>query len=170
MSKRWIEILLIISLAFNLAVLGMFIYTAAFHKPLFTPPGWQQQGGRNQNYGENHAKRMDPDAMLQNKEEIKQLREAFQQSRKDFIQTMSKDNFNLQEARAAMEKSLAAQDVLERKLGESLLNVRTKMTAAEAKRFFDHRLNRMNHNYRNDKPQDDPENNQTTKTPQGETK
>ena len=95
---------------------------------------------------------MSMESALKNKDEIKQLREAFQQARKEFIRTMTKDSFNLEEAKAAMQKSLQAQNLLESKLGESLIEVRTRMTAEQAKRFFEHRLNRR---HRSDQP---PEN------------
>ncbi|HOD17238.1 MAG TPA: hypothetical protein PKJ14_01145 [Candidatus Cloacimonadota bacterium] len=139
MSKRWMEILLIVSLAFNLAVLGMFIYSTVFHKSSCPPPEPQWRA-------ENHpfqSHRFDPDSVLQNKEEIRQLRQAFQESRQAFMATLAKSELNLQEAKQAMEKSLQAQEKLERRLGESLIQVRTKMTADEAKRFFEHRMKRI---------------------------
>lgn len=139
MSKHLIVILLFVSLAFNLAVLGMFIYATAFRKVPFCHP----QIERRMPYsGENRHSRLLPEAALKNKDEINKLREEFIRSRREFMQTLAKEKYNEQEAKAAMEASLQAQDKLERKLGASLIEVRRNMDPEAAKKFFEHRMRR----------------------------
>jgi hypothetical protein len=139
MSKHLIVILLFVSLAFNLAVLGMFIYSTAFHKmPLCHPSIENRYPGRD----DRRETRLLPEAALKNKDEIRKLREEFFKTRREFMQILAKDKYNEQEAQAAMEQSLQAQDRLERKLGASLIEVRKNMDPAEAKKFFEHRMRR----------------------------
>jgi hypothetical protein len=159
MSKHWIVILLLISLAFNLAVLGMFLYMKVYHQPPFNPA--EMQGHRQ--WGEmdrldKYPGRHWPDSLFENKDEIKVLREAFRQSRKDFIETMNTENFNEPAARIAMEKSLKAQEILEKKLGESLIDVRTKMSPEDSKKFFKEWMKRRNHRFRDNDPNPDKNN------------
>ncbi len=139
MSKHLMAILLILSLAFNLAVLGMFVYTTTFHKPLFAPPG----SGHPHSNWEHRGDRMSPDSLFKDKDEIRKLRNDFRKAKREFVNTMTKPKFDEKASLQAMELSLQAQDKLERKLATSLIEVRRNMTPAEAKKFFEHRLNRM---------------------------
>lgn len=144
MSRKWIVILLFISLAFNLAVMSMFIYATIFHRAPFCPPPMRppmEMGGR-----EHHKDKLDRDKFpfsAENKTEIKELRDTFKQKRREFMQTMQSDKFTEQEALAAMEASLKAQENLEKKLGSSLIEMRKKMSDAEAKEFFERRMDKF---------------------------
>lgn len=139
MSKHLIVILLFVSLAFNLAVLGMFIYASAFHKMPFCHPNIENRyPGRD----EHRESRLLPEAALKNKDEIRKLREEFFKTRREFMQILAQEKYNEQEAKAAMEASLQAQDKLERKLGASLIEVRRNMDPAAARKFFEHRMKR----------------------------
>ena len=144
MSKHLIVILLLISLAFNLAVLGMFLYTAKYHKAPFNPhrifgpidrsgPGWERF----------HHRRDTLETRLDNNDEIRKLRDDYRQMRINFLQVMMKDKFLEQEAAAAMQASLKAQENLEKKLGESLIELRKKLSPEEAKALFKERMDRI---------------------------
>lgn len=138
MSRRWIIILLFISLAFNLAVMSMFIYATIFHRPPFCPPGARppMEMARPNHMRHNKDRGKLPFA-LEDKEEIRELRTEFMQKRKDFMQIIKSENYDEKQALAAMEASLKAQEVLERKLGTSLIELRNKMSAKEADEFFE---------------------------------
>jgi uncharacterized membrane protein len=146
MSKRWIVILLCISLAFNIAVMGMFLFMTVYHRPPFCPPGMER--GRD---GDRERK---PDAELnpamrklmdENKAEMRKFRDDFAQKRRDFMLILANDTLNVKAAEAAMEASLKAHEDLERKLGSSMINLRKNMKPADAKAFFTERMERMQH-------------------------
>ncbi|MBM4399611.1 MAG: periplasmic heavy metal sensor [Candidatus Cloacimonetes bacterium] len=152
MSKQWIVILLLISLAFNLAVLGIFLYTSIYHKPPFCPPGMRppHEMGRPDLPDRDKDKDKFPFA-FENREEIKALRDTFMLKRREFMQIMRNEPFNEKEALAAMETSLKAQEGLEKKLGTSLIEKRKKMSPEEAKEFFERRKDRFRRRYRKDR-------------------
>ncbi len=143
MSKRWIVILLFVSLAFNLAVLGVFLYTSFFGRMPFCPadsrPARELAEHRFSREDRDKAR---PEFTLANRDEIKQLRSEFMQKRREFIKALSKENINEQEVLAAMQTSLAAQEKLESKIGTSMLELRKKMTPEQAKDYFQKILER----------------------------
>jgi uncharacterized membrane protein len=153
MSRKWIVILLFISLAFNMAVMSMFIYATIFHRAPFCPtpmrPPMEMEGR------EHHKDKSDRDRFpftVEDKAEIKELRDTFKQKRREFMQIMQSDKFTEQKALAAMEASLKAQEDLEKKLGTSLIEMRKKMSAEEAKEFFERRMDKFR---RRPRPDDD---------------
>jgi hypothetical protein len=164
MSKHLILILLLVSLAFNLAVLGIFLYSGIYHRPPFRPDQMMQPWGRHE--PGNWHRRDSLESRLDNNDEIRQLRLEFMQARKAFMQVMMKDQFVEKDALAAMETSLKAQQKLEQKLGESLISLRQKLSADEAKKLFQERMDRMDRRWNHIK---DRLNNQSkNKIPLGE--
>ena len=144
MSKHLILILLIISLAFNLAVAGMFLYTSVYRKAPFCPPGFfLHRDKSDKQFDKRDFRRDSLEMRLNSNEEIKKLRDDFRKARLDFVKVMLKDDFSVKEARAAMDKSLQIQGTLEKKLGESLIDMREKLPPEEAKRLFRERLERI---------------------------
>lgn len=143
MSKRWIVILLFVSLAFNLAVLGVFLYTSYFNRMPFClyneRPDKELAEHR---YSREDRERERPEFTLGNRDEIKQLRSEFMQKRREFINTLCKENINEQEVMAAMQASLNAQEKLENLVGTSMLDLRKKMTPEQAKDYFQRILDR----------------------------
>ena len=167
MSKHWIVILLFISLAFNLAVMGMFLYIHFFHRPPFCPPGMRPPMGEFRDDRQfHHRDRHKDEFVMENKEEIRLMRSHFMQKRKDFMQILLKEDFNEQKAIAAMEASLTAQDSLEESIGRSLIELRKKMTPEQAKRYFEHRLDRYERRQRFFRP--DRNESQPNINPKGE--
>lgn len=148
MSKHWLTIVLFISLAFNLAVMIMFSYAQIYHKPpFFHPP-------IGHNMDRKHNRKRDanlPPAMKQlmekNKADMEIYREDFAKKRVEFMQTLAKDTLNVKKAEAAMDASLKSHEVLERKLGTSLIDLRKQMTPIEAKAFFKERMERRMHKF-----------------------
>jgi len=171
MSKHFITILLLISLAFNLAVMCMFAYASIYHRPPFNPPQWDR-ARHHEGMGFRHSEhgRRWPDTLMENRDEIKQLREAFSQSRKEFMQEMRSDKFDLTKATAAMQKSLLAQEKLEKRLGESLLDMRKKMSTTEAQKFFQERQDRNKRDNMRDRMRFDRSDRPDDNQPQGDKK
>jgi hypothetical protein len=161
MSKRWIVILLFISLAFNLAVMIMFLHITAFRKPLFNPSLRSKYTSSSYERRDSEKSRKRPEDMLANKEEIQMLKENFRVKRRDFLNAMRQENFNEQAAIIAMQASLQAQELLEEKLGNSLIEFRKKITPEEAREYFRDRRDRTSPKTRYDGPDTNkPKNNQ----------
>ena len=144
MNKRWLLIVLFISLAFNLAVMLMFSYASIYHRPPFCPPGMRQEMNRDRDKRpEDNLKPALKKLVEENRAEMEKARKEFAQTRKDFMQTLVQDTLNVKEAEAAMDASLKSHEDLERNLGNSLINLRKNMTSEEAKAFFKERIDRM---------------------------
>jgi hypothetical protein len=145
MSKRWIVILLFVSLAFNLAVMVMFLHLTVFGKHLGFPPHFRPSTEFRDN-NPRHIQRVTPrpEDMLVNKDEIRKLKDEFRQKRREFMETLRQENFSEEDALKAMEASRVAQDILEKRLGNSLIEFRKKLTAREAKEYFKPKEDRRN--------------------------
>ncbi|MBM4403743.1 MAG: hypothetical protein FJ042_05100 [Candidatus Cloacimonetes bacterium] len=144
MSKRWIIVMLLMSVAFNLAVLGSFIYFR-FINPLpeeFSPPSAPDHGPRGDGTG-----RIVTDLLHQN-EQIKQARVTFIESKLTFVKELSKEDINEATLKQLMEASLAAHATLERLIGNQLIESRKGMSAEEAGEFFERRAEQMRHRQR----------------------
>ncbi|MFO7659426.1 MAG: periplasmic heavy metal sensor [Candidatus Cloacimonadaceae bacterium] len=143
MSKRWIVIILFVSLAFNLAVLSVFLYTSYFNRMPFCLYNERSDKDLSEHrYSREDRERERPEFTLGNRDEIKQLRSEFMQKRREFIITLNKETVNEQEVMAAMQASLKAQEKLESMVGTSMLELRKKMTPEQAKDYFQKILDR----------------------------
>lgn len=162
MSKRLIMILLFVSLAFNLAVLGMFLYRAVyFRAPLCSQDNRFSGEMMEHRYSKSDRDKERPEFTLANRDEIKKLRSEFMQKRRAFVNILSKQTLNEQEALTAMQASLAAQNALEQKVGTSMLELRKKLTPEQAKDYFQRVLERKHRTrFDNDQPKNiQPEDN-----------
>lgn len=137
MSKRWLTILLFVSLAFNLAVLIVFLHLTVFSRDGGRPFSLRAFTEFMQD-NPKHIQRVTPrpEEMLVNKDEIKALRDEFRQKRREFMEVLRQENFSEKDAVNAMKASRAAQDILEQRLGTSLIDFRKKLTPREAKEYF----------------------------------
>lgn len=151
MSRRWLTIILIVSLAFNLSVLIMFTHIAVLKKMPFCLPGTKSVTAcEDQTSGKYRKVIPRPEEFLDNKAEIKALRDDYLTKRKAFMELMRQEDFNAEEAYAAMQASLQAQDVLEKTLGKSLIEFRKKLTFDEAKTIFKPRIRNRNFRFEQD--------------------
>jgi Spy/CpxP family protein refolding chaperone len=89
------------------------------------------------------------DCMKEGMANCQPQRDSFQVDRMQFIQTLKAPNFNETAARAALVKSLQAHAQMEKSLGENLITMRKKMTAEQAKQFFDRRFGHRQKNMNN---------------------
>ncbi len=135
MNKRWLYILLFISLAFNLAVLGSFVFIRFFMPPppeTMSHPGMEGRGPGNDRMKEWQQHCGDDAEMIQ-------IKTKFAQSKHALMQELAKDPINETKIKSILDSSLVIQSSLERKLGQRLLTLRKSMNADEAKDFFGRR-------------------------------
>ncbi len=122
MSKRALTIIVIISLAFNLAFIGTFgliqLRRKNFFPHKFGPPRELREHFRNL------------------KNNIAPFRHDFHLSKKDFIEELKKPDFNEEFLHKMLENAIQKQTAMERELGKSLIELRKEMSLEEAQRFF----------------------------------
>lgn len=138
MSKRWLIILLLISVAFNMAVLGSMLFLH-FNRPcsipgmrMDPPPGPPPMFGK---FNKGHWG-MESDS-------LRAMRERFGKTKKELMIELAKDPVDEARVKQIINSTLEAQAALERDLGNKLLEMRRGMTAAEAKEHFNAMRERM---------------------------
>ncbi|GAB1468400.1 hypothetical protein MASR2M64_11240 [Candidatus Cloacimonadota bacterium] len=131
MSKRWLAILLFISLSFNLAVLGSFCYFR-----MYAPRC------HNMHPQEDHIGRGMPrqQRFMDNDRETTKLRESFNNTKINLMQELAKDPLDEAKIASIIDSSLIAQSRLERTLGGKILAYRKTMSADEAREHFNQRV------------------------------
>lgn len=126
MTNRTLLIILVISLAFNLAFVLSYLYHITFENKTkeqhFRPPVWEKPELRE--YTSRH------------KEQIISNRREFLEKRRAFLQQLQSEDFDRQSAEAQLDKLIAKQMQMEREMGKRLIEIRTQMSAEEAKTFF----------------------------------
>ncbi len=137
MNKRWLIILLLISVAFNLAMVGSFLYLRfgrphpPYHHRL--PPPGPHPGFRD--FGE-RWKMMDDDS-------TRVLRDNFQEAKRELMLELAKDPIDEAKINQIIDCSIEAQCALERGLGNKMIEFRKTMNAEEANQHFSRRLEDM---------------------------
>ena len=123
MTKRSVSLLLIISLAFNIAFLGSF----AFHfinKPS-RPPFMECE--------------INPKAKsfyMERRKHMKDFFHKFHTSKDEFITYLGSEEFNEEQVMELLEKTVKNQMDMEREMGLSMIEMRKHLTAEEAKEIF----------------------------------
>ena len=122
MSKRTLIIIVIISLAFNLAFIGTFgliqLRRRSFLKHKFGPPPELREHFRNR------------------KKHVASFQHDFHQSKMAFIEELKKPDFNEELLNMMMKNAIEKQTAMEIELGKSLIELRKEMSFEEAQRFF----------------------------------
>jgi len=122
MSKRALTIIVIISLAFNLAFIGTFgliqLRRRSFLKHKFGPHPQLKEH------------------FMMRKEHIAPLRYDFHQSKVDFIEELKKPDFNEELLNKMLKNAIEKQTAMEIELGKSLIELRKEMSFEDAQRFF----------------------------------
>lgn len=126
MSKKTILILLIISLAFNLAFLGTFLY----HRVNFCPGLQRPIHGR-------------PKLPIHCRENFRELRKEVGEKHRDyfvarrqFILSLLEKDINEEQVLKRLENAIEKQTIKEKEIGLSFIKLRKEMTAEEARMFF----------------------------------
>lgn len=126
MSKRSVVIILIISLAFNLAFVGTFllhrvIIPSAFHDPIMRKPKLPV-----------HVRK---DFYELRKEMDEKHREYFQ-ARRAFILSLLEEEPDEEQILKRLDAAIKKQAKVEKEIGLSFIKLRKKMSCDEAKNFF----------------------------------
>lgn len=143
MSKRWLTALLLISISFNLALVGSALYLR-LTMPCPVPPP---------NADHDHMQPMNREhGFMSHDQEINQLREKFDNTKINLMQELAKDPVDEAKVNTIIDSSLYCQNDLEHKMGQRILAYRKTMNAAEAKEHFTRRAenlkNRTHNNHR----------------------
>jgi uncharacterized membrane protein len=126
MSKKTISILLILSLAFNFAFFGTFLY----HRVNFGPGIHGPIHGRSK-----LPKHCREDFRELRKEMGEKHREYFK-ARRQFIISLLEEDLNEEEVLKRLENAIEKQTIKEKEIGLSFIKLRKEMTAEEARMFF----------------------------------
>ena len=137
MSKRWLTILLLISLFLNAGIIGGLIFMNAFRHNHIEhhyqrPPNGQTPRERGKFIPPSN---FDP--------QIAALRDSFLTTKKELMEELSKDPIDETKVRAIIEKSVEAQSKMERAMGYKMLEWRKTMTDEEAKEYFSPKVARL---------------------------
>jgi len=129
MSKNLLTILLFISLAFNLAVLGS-VFWLHSQRPKHHPR-FHERNDRPQL--PEHLQELPWDPSLRD------LRQAYDRDRILLMRELAKADYDVQLANALIDSSLSDQAQLEKALAIRFLELRSKMSRAEASEYFEAR-------------------------------
>ena len=126
MSKKTVLILLIISLAFNFAFFGTFLY----HRVNFRPGLPGAIHGR-------------PKLPIHCREDFRELRKEMGEKHRDyfvarrqFILSLLEEDLNEEQVLKRLENAIEKQTIKEKEIGLSFIKLRKEMTAEEARMFF----------------------------------
>ena len=137
MKTNWTRIALIVSLAFNLAVLGVFLYITALGKSPFPASAnvSKTENLTDKTILPNHSG-WAKNILKQNLENNRPAIEKQAKDRKEFIQTLTNDNFSEIKAKAALSKFIKSRSAMEESLGKSLIEMRKKSTPTQIKQLM----------------------------------
>lgn len=135
MKQRTMNILIFISLAFNIAFVGSYFYHTI-------------------RFGGHRGPMMDhpePPPRFREKfrsvmENIKPERQEFMEASKDFFIYLTGEEFEEAEAEKQLDKMISKQMEMERKIGQGIISIHSEMSKEElkaAKHFFDNRRDRF---------------------------
>lgn len=127
MSKRWLIGILLISCSFNLAVLFSFIYFRVVMPPPPPPQGQRMFPPPPENMRHHNDK------------ELQAQHAKFNQTKIALMEELAKDPIDEARINAIIDSTVSAQNQLERRLGQRLLDYRKTLNAQEAKEQFQKR-------------------------------
>ena len=131
-SKKLLIVLILISVMFNFAFVGTFVFLHIMKiSPQHIPPPFL--GKIPMHYrGEFH----------QNRKMIQPLRKDFIDSKRDFMQSLWEIDFDKELSQTKLTETIEKQVLMEEKLGKSLIDLRENMSDEEAKKML-HRKNKI---------------------------
>jgi hypothetical protein len=152
MTKKFMFIILLVSLAFNLAFIGSFLYWRHEfrHDFMREHPGREMRSHRPAQWdGPPMAppgRRPDDMGWMGNKQIIEPYRVKFVESKVEFFKELQRPVVNEEILKQKLQASLQNHTELEKQIGLRLIEMRKKMTPQQADEFFGrHVKNSMNH-------------------------
>ncbi len=130
MNRRWLITLLLISLAFNLAVLGSYIYFTNTHRSA-RPNSKYAPALRRYNRG--------PSENPAFSDTTRALWREFSDLKAEFMKELAKDPLDMDALDDILARTLANQAILENHMAERLIRHRQSLTPEEAKEFYTQR-------------------------------
>jgi len=121
MTRKTTNLLLLISLVFNLAVVSMFTFHF-FRMREFRPP-MPRRGDTP------HAK------IRKQMKEVKPLHQSYIKAKMDFFKELRSDELDLKKAQEKLDITVQKQILMEKKLGEDLVELRQELTAEEFRKL-----------------------------------
>ena len=127
MQKRSIQIILIVSLSFNLAFIGFGLFRY-FQMRKFADPRLMFR----------HAPKEIRDNFRQHREVVDPIKEEIETIRRQFIAELKKPDFDEDRLQKKLESYLAKQAELERIMGNNFIEMRKNLTVEQLEDFFSH--------------------------------
>jgi hypothetical protein len=123
MQKKYLSSILITSLAFNIAFIGVFIYHLTTRPPLPPSP---------------YCIKKPPirEFISRKKNEMKAFNDEFRSSRKRFLESLAAADFDETISLKLLEENVGKHMAMEKEAGISLIEFRKKIDAEEAADFF----------------------------------
>ena len=125
MQKRNVQILLIVSLAFNLAFIGFGTFRYLRIRRYSDPRVLFR-----------HAPQEIKDHFREHREIIDPIRDEIELIRAQFINELKKPDFNEEHLQEKLDQYLTKQAELERIMGNNFIEIRKKLTAEQVEEFF----------------------------------
>ncbi len=125
MSKKTLFAIVIISLAFNLAFFGVFIYRRVLlHDRHLPDPRFH------------HIPPHCRERFLEDKESILPLKIEFELSKRRFMRTLTNEEFDRELLEKKLKETIDRQVRMEHEMGQLLIKLRSEMTPEESQGFF----------------------------------
>ena len=133
MNKKLLTVLLFVSLSFNLAIVGSVLWLY-FNRPCPPPPPHPNMG---------RFQPLPPWDKFKRDPQTDSMRVKFDDTKIALMNELAKDPVDEQKVNTIIESSLAAQNTLERTLGNRMLELRKQMSAEDARQFFSARAKHL---------------------------
>ena len=125
MQKRSVQILLIVSLAFNIAFIGLGAYRYIRIKRFSDP-----------RIAFRHAPQNIKDQFRKHRQIIDPIRDEIELVRGQFFAELRKPDFTEQQLQEKLDIYLSKQSELERAMGNNFITIRKNLSAQQAEKFF----------------------------------
>lgn len=127
MQKRSVKILLIVSLAFNLAFISFSVYRYIKIRRFSDP-----------RFAFRHAPQVIKDRFREHREVIDPIRDEIQFAREQFMAELKKPDLDEELLKEKLANYLNKQADLEKNMGNNLIEIRKKLTPEQVEEFFSH--------------------------------
>ena len=132
MSKNILFVVLIISLAFNIAFLGVFIYRRVLLSDMHrTPPRFHNIP--------THCR----EEFMEERERMLPLKMEFELSKKRFMRSLTNEEFDRELLEKKLKETIDRQIRMEHEMGQLLIKLRSELSPEEIQNFFRPEIHRF---------------------------